>query len=156
MKTIIFDLDETVINSNHRVKPYIKPCGSLDLNLYRKNATLINILKDKKLPLFSQIAKFKKQGYKIVICTARQLKLWDRLSFFMLGLKYDVMLSRNNISDIHSSLSDDLYKLIHLNNAGLINSNSIMFEDNKSVKSLLRQAGLTVLCAHKINKRLEK
>lgn len=152
MKTLIWDLDETVIDSKHRT-PYFNN-GDLDLETYRKLQTWDFIKKDKLLPLAKVMKSMYKKGYNTVILTARELTKHDLHSLNFLGLKAHLVLSRNDITDTHRNMSDAEYKLKHLQLANIDLSNAIMYDDNKRVKRLLREFGLTVHCAHKTNKRL--
>lgn len=154
IKTLIFDLDETVIDSTHRT-PYFEN-GDLDLTSYKAMQTRKNIFRDKLLPLAKTMKKEYKNGKNIIILTARQMTKsdYDFLNFH--NLQSHMILSRNDITNEHFNLTDSDYKLRHLKIANIDVKTAIMYDDNKKVKSLLRKNGLTVQCAIKINKKLAK
>lgn len=153
MKTIIFDLDFTLINSGKRT-PLVN--GSLDLITYRAMQTRENIFKDTHEPLIKPFKKLvKNKKHKIVICTARyMLKAdYDYLAFH--GINCDLLLNRNIATEEISALNDGEYKLALLKGAGISFKEAILFDDSPKVKSVLRKHGLTVICAIKANKRLK-
>lgn len=154
MTTLIFDLDNTTINSDART-PYFDN-GDLDLTMYKVMQTRKNIFKDKLLPLAKVMRSAYNRGFEVVILTAREMTKadYDYLNFH--NLKAHLILSRNNITDAHFNLTDSLYKLQHVKNANIDINNSIMYDDNALVKKVLRLNGLNVQCAHKINARLKK
>lgn len=157
MKNItIFDLDETVINSAHRTPN--NPDGTLNLAKYFELQTPDNIYKDSLLPIVRLMrARFVAGDY-IVILTARGMSKADYSFLSDFDLPHHKILSRNNITKKHYNLSDGKYKEKHilkfLNLKQFKNCNVIMFEDSKTVKAELRKH-FPVLCAHKINKRLD-
>lgn len=152
IKTVIFDLDDTVLSSKHRQKYFDN--GDLDLNHWREFSTYENIMQDKTLPLANVWREMYNKGFKIIVLTARVMGAADFHVLEKHGLKYHKMLSRNGISTQHFNLTDSLYKLRHVKKAKIDVKTSIMFDDNAKVKSVLREHGLKVLCAHKINKKL--
>lgn len=154
INTIIFDLDKTVINSDART-PYL-PNGDLDLNTYKALQTRANIFKDKLLPLARVMRQAYKQGFNVVVLTARFMTKadYDYLNFH--NLKYHAILSRNGITPDHNNLTDSLYKLKHLQDSNIDVKCAIMYDDNPHVKSTLRKAGLNVQCAIKTNSKLFK
>ena len=153
MKTLIFDLDFTLINSGKRT-PLVN--GSLDLVAYRKMQTRKHIFKDTHEPLLKPFKKLvRNKNHKIVICTARfMIKAdYDYLAFH--GISCDLLLNRNIATEEISALNDGEYKLALLRQANINFENAILFDDSPKVKSVLRKHGLTVVCAIKANKRLK-
>lgn len=156
MKNItIFDLDETVINSAHRTPN--NPDGTLNLSRYLELQNRENIFKDSLLPIVRLMRARFVVGDFIVILTARGMSQADYDFLTVMDLPYHLILSRNDIPAEHYQLSDGKYKLRHI--LPLLDlcagCNVIMFEDSKVVKKELRKL-FPVLCAHKINRRLEK
>ena len=152
---IIFDLDETVINSAHRTPN--NPDGSLNLAKYLELQNPENIAKDTLLPIVRIMRARFVAGDFIVVLTARGMSPADYQFLVDLHLPYHLILSRNDIPTDHYKLSDGKYKLRHilpfLDLADY--DNIVMFDDAKLVKSELRKH-FPVLCAHKINRRLSK
>ena len=152
MLTIIFDLDETVIDSAHRTPNDSE--GNLDLPAYIANHNRKNVFKDKHLPLARFLKQAKKSDYKIVILTARDMAKFDYDYLNFHGLNADLILSRNIATAEHYKMNNGDYKTKFIIDNNL--QNAIMIDDNKNVKKALRKLGMVVLCAHKLNKRLGK
>jgi FMN phosphatase YigB (HAD superfamily) len=148
--TLIFDLDETVIDSAHRTPNDAE--GNLDLPAYIAKHNRKNVFKDKHLPLARIFKQAKKAGYKIVILTARDMAKFDYDYLNFHGLNADLILSRNIADKNHYGMNDGDYKAKFILDYNL--QNGIMFDDNKNVKKALRKLGMPVLCAHKLNKKL--
>ena len=151
---IIFDLDETVIDSKHRTPN--NPDGTLNLAAYRANHNRKNVFKDKLLPLAKTMRKLHELGHEIIILTARDMAKFDYDYLNFHNLKFTKILSRDNADTIHYSLPDGEYKAHWILKAGIPVDGAVMFEDSPKVKSALRKMGLPVLCAHKINRKLKK
>ena len=151
MKTpLIFDLDETVINSKHRTPN--NPDGTLNLAAYRANHNRKNVFKDSLLPIVRLMKKAKKAGYEIVIFTARDMAKFDYHYLNFHGLHADLILSRDKAGLEHYNFNDGDYKAHFIKMHNL--QHGIMIDDSPKVKTALRAIGMTVLCAHKLNARL--
>ena len=150
MQTLIFDLDETVINSLHRTPNDAE--GNLDLVAYKAKHNRKNVFKDSHLPLARIMKQAKKIGYKVVILTARDMAKFDYDYLNFHSLNADLILSRNIATAEHYKMNDGDYKAKFIIDNNL--QNGIMIDDNKNVKKALRKLGMVVLCAHKLNKRL--
>ena len=150
---MIFDLDDTVINSTHRTPRNVD--GSVKLNEFLKMATRENIFKDTLLPLAKEMKRAIARGDFVVVATARRMTKADYDFLDEYGIKPSIVLSR---SDNESNKPDaDLKwnKLTRLFNLKQFqNSQKIMFDDNKSVLSKMRENGLVALNSIKVNKRL--
>jgi FMN phosphatase YigB (HAD superfamily) len=158
MKTVlIFDLDETVIDSRHRTPN--NPDGTLNLAGYIANHTRENVMRDTLLPLARVMREAYSVGHYVIVCTARDMKQADYDFLALHGLKYHKIMSRDTVRHpSHYRLSDGAYKARWLR--GFLNlrqfakSTVVMFDDAKPVKATLRKLGIRVLCAHKINRKL--
>lgn len=93
----IFDLDHTVIDSEHRIAQAMKPNGDLCLTKYRQGQTKENIFKDTLLPLCKVMLHLIEQGEQVVICTARALTKSDYHFLKVHGLKVPLILSRDQL-----------------------------------------------------------
>jgi len=151
---VIFDLDQTVIDSSHR-----NPCnadGTINLEKYFKLKTRTNIFKDKLLPLAKIFKQVKRDGNYVVIATARNMD-HDDIDFLKAnGLVADKILSRrwvveNDVPDaqLKARKLQQLFNLKQFQNA-----NKIMFEDSQPVITKMRQMGIVTLNAVKVNKKL--
>lgn len=153
MTTIyIFDLDDTVVNSRHRIP--LTPEGNLDLPAYRELATPANIDKDTLLPLAKEMQRLIAEGKEVAVLTARTMTDHDYHYLRVNGIMPKTVMSRNYITDEHSNLPDGMYKLRHLKEAGLLGENVVLFDDNRNVKRDFRRAGVPVVCSIKVNKKL--
>lgn len=150
MTTLIFDLDETLIDSKHRTPN--NPDGTLNLPAYIERHTPENVFKDTLLPLMRMFKAAINRGYKVAICTARDMKECDYVFLEKHGIVADVIMSRDKADAEHYKLKDGDYKLRWLQKLGLDKA-AIMVDDSSHVKQVLRKAGIKVLCAHKLNAR---
>ena len=72
---IIFDLDETCINSEHRTPN--NPDGTLNLPAYIELHSADNVAKDTLLPISRIMRDRYNMGDYIIILTARDMAEWD-------------------------------------------------------------------------------
>lgn len=153
--TLIFDLDETVINSDHRTPNF--PDGTLNLVAYMEMHTAENVAKDTLLPLAKIMQNAILQGYKVAILTARDMMQADYDFLAEKGISPKYIYSRDKCkTKKHYKMRDGDYKAFWFSKMpkSLTKNHCIMFDDSKPVKSAMRKIGVTVLCAHKMNKKL--
>jgi len=153
--TLIFDLDETVINSDHRTPNF--PDGTLNLDAYITMHTTENVFKDTLLPLAKVMQNAIKAGYKVAILTARDMMQADYDFLAQNGILPKHVYSRDKCkTKKHYKMRDGEYKAYWFSKMpkSLTKNHCIMFEDAKSVKKAMRAIGVTVLCAHKVNAKL--
>lgn len=154
--TLIFDLDETVINSSHRTPN--NPDGTLNLAGYIANHNAANVFMDTLLPLARSMQQAIKQGYKVAILTARDMAWFDYDFLKAHGISPRHIYSRDKCrSQRHYKMSDGAYKVEWFNKLPpslTANQHVVMFDDSKPVKAAMRAIGVTCLCAHKVNARL--
>lgn len=154
---VIFDLDETVIDSRHRTPNF--PNGTLNLAGYMENHTEENVFKDTLLPLVHIIRACHNNGDYVIILTARDMKIWDYEYLNENYIPYDKIMSRDQCkTEKHYKMKDGEYKFHWINGFLKLkqfqNKYVVMFDDAKPVKSMLRKL-FPVLCAHKINRKLK-
>lgn len=153
---MIFDLDETVIDSRHRTPN--NPDGTINLSAYHEKHTPENVFKDTLLPLASVMKQAKKNGITVWVCTARDMLPCDYEFLNLHGLGYDKIMSRDRVrSNKHYNKSDGAYKKQWLNILNLKqyqNAHVVMFDDAKPVLTTIRKMGIIGLNAHKVNRRL--
>lgn len=155
---IIFDLDETCINSTHRTPNF--PDGTLNLEAYILNHTPQNVAKDTLLPIAALMRERYALGDYIIILTARDMKPCDYQFLQNHGLPYNKIMSRDQCKTTkHYKMRDGEYKLKwimpFLKLKQFRGRPVIMFDDAKPVKSALRKL-FPVLCAHKVNHKISK
>ncbi len=153
--TLIFDLDETVIDSAHRTPN--NPDGTLNLQGYIANHNAANVFMDKLLPLARTMQQAIKDGYKVAILTARDMAWFDYDFLKAHGIAPRHIYSRDKCkTKRHYKMSDGQYKQhwFALMPKSLTEQHCIMFDDSKPVKAAMRMIGVTCLCAHKVNARL--
>ena len=153
-KVMIFDLDETVINSAHRTPN--NPDGTLNLDGYKEKHTPENVAKDTLLPIANIMRNAYNSGAYVIVLTARDMKDCDYQYLADNNLKYHKIMSRDQASENHYKMKDGEYKkrwiVPFLNLRQFKNAVIVMFDDAKPVKTALRKH-FPVLCAHKINAR---
>lgn len=156
----IWDLDGTLFDSSHRA-PIDPKTGKLDLPKWRALSTPENILQDKPLPL-TDVFRQRRDNYGecMVICTARHMSQADHALLYEHGIIADMVFSRDKCrSAAHYMMPDGAYK------AGFIlpfltlkhnrHASVVMFDDAPHVKTVLRRAGVPVVCAVLTNARLK-
>ena len=155
--TLLFDLDETVINSKHRIPPNL-PCGKFDLQGYFLKNTDENIAKDTLLPLAKLMQDAIVQGYNVAILTSRTMKEADYLFLARNKIYPEFIFSRDRCkTQKHAKETNDgLYKTVWLSKMPkkLTKNHIIMFDDNKLVKSAMRKIGVFCICPIKLNAKL--
>lgn len=160
MAYVIFDLDGTVIDSEHRKAAL--PDGSLDLAHWLENNTPEKIALDGLLPLADQMRRIYAAGHTVIICTARsaetpEIEAAHDKFFTVNNLPFHVFLSR----EPGNMESDASLKVRLLNNYFIAegftcaaDANAIMFDDNLKVISAMLDIGITCFDATKQNRRL--
>lgn len=153
---IIFDLDETVIDSRHRTPN--NPDGTLNLQAYIENHTPENVARDTLLPLADVMRAAYASGAYVIVLTARDMKECDYAFLRAHNLPYHKIMSRDQANEKHYGMKDGDYKarwiLPFLNLKQFKGKPVIMFDDAKPVKTRLRKH-FPVLCAHKVNARMK-
>lgn len=153
-RVVIFDLDETVVDSAHRTPN--NPDGTLNLPLYMTLKTRENTMRDGLLPL----AKFWKsldlsETY-VIVCTARTWTDFDQEFLDLHGLRAHKIIARFTPAQCKMRDPDlkrrGLSKLFALKQ--FKNLPKFMFDDAKPVIAEMRRMGLVCLNSHKINRRL--
>jgi hypothetical protein len=158
----IFDLDKTVIDSDHRT-PYHNNMD-LDLNSYRKLQTHDNIMKDTLLPLASYMQALISQGETVVIVTARRMIKSDYIFLRKNGLKTAYICSRdqlfkrfdNDSAKMIYNLGDANYKwhwFSHLQGRYPLASFTV-YDDHKGVLAVAQSFGFQVYDAINVNDML--
>ncbi len=154
---LIWDLDETLINSAHRTPN--NPDGTLNLPAYIANHTPENVAMDTLLPAIKVFQQFRNTpGTYLVILTARDMKQCDYDFLQQHGIVADKIMSRDKCrSEKHYKSSDGDYKrkwlIPFLSLKQFAGKMAIMIDDAKPVKTALRKF-IPVLCAHKLNARM--
>lgn len=170
MKSLqLFDLDKTVVDSDHRT-PYTIT-GNLDLNLYRELQTIENIKKDTLLPLSNTMQQMIINKEEVGIVTARRMIRYDYIMLRDNGLKPNLIGSRDKIHKIleYSNFnclhdlfksSDDEYKRAWFkfikDRYSLNDYRIFMYDDNQNVLKVAKEEGLIAVDAIALNKELAK
>jgi FMN phosphatase YigB (HAD superfamily) len=154
--TVIFDLDETVINSSHRTPN--NDDGTLNLQAYIALHTPENVAKDVLLPLARTMQRLIAEGHKVAIITARDMAACDYEYLAANGIKPKHIYSRDKAGKKHYRMRDGEYKVEWIRRLPktLLANHIIMFDDAKPVKSALRKLGIVCICGIKVNKKLDK
>lgn len=160
MPYVIFDLDGTVINSDHR--KVSKPDGSLDLAHWIENNTPEKIALDTLLPLARVMRILYNAGNTIVVCTARSIQTPDVQEafddfFVENNLRFHEFLNRepdNMESDetLKVRLLNDYFKAQGFDSPA--KANAIFFDDNLKVLDAVAKLGIVCYDATIANRRL--
>jgi FMN phosphatase YigB (HAD superfamily) len=153
-RIVIFDLDETVVDSAHRTPN--NPDGTLNLSRYLELKTRENTFKDGLLPLADFWRSLDPAENYIVVCTARTWSDFDQEFLDYHGLRAHKILAR--FSGRQLTMRDADLKREGLqpffNLKQFRNLPKIMFDDARPVIAEMRRIGVTCLNAVKINQRL--
>lgn len=144
----IYDLDGTVIDSDHRYRN--KPDGSIDLDYWFANMVPEKIALDKPIyPLAGRMARQIATGQNVIICTARTMEDGDSNHdwLFRHGMYAETILHRRvgcekHDADLKEELLDEHFWLQGIKD-GLDGVRAIMYEDNLKVIERLRTRGVT-------------
>jgi len=151
---IIFDLDQTVIDSSHRNPNNAD--GTLNLEQYFKLRTRNSIFKDKLLPLAKVFKQLNTEENYIIVATARNIDYNDIDFLKSKGLIPNKIISRKWIveADIPDAQlkANKLKQLFNLKQ--FQGKQKFMFDDAASVISKMREIGIVTLNAIKVNERL--
>ena len=155
-RIVVFDLDETIIDSKHRTPN--RPDGTLDLQRYFEMKNRKSIFEDSLLPLANVFKGLDRQENYVVICTARAMNAddWDFLLHHNLHA-HMVMCrpldgSENHINDAALKAR----KIQRLRNLKQFKGKPVyMFDDAKPVIAAMRKIGVACLNAITINQRLQ-
>lgn len=160
MAYVIFDLDGTVIDSEHRKAAL--PDGSLDLAHWFENNTPEKIALDGLLPLADSMRQIYAAGHTVIVCTARSIETPEIQAahdefFAKNNIPFHVFLNRepgNMESDasLKVRLLEDYFKAEGYSCAR--EATPIMFDDNLKVISAMMEIGITCFNAIKYNQRL--
>ena len=150
----IFVLDHTVFDSSHR--QLTRPDGSLDLQNWIENCTLDKIMADKLLPLARLMRSAYSQGHQVLICTARNLSLYDYMFLGDNDLFANAILSRpdgDNRPD--DELKRDLL-LKHFEGVPLARwaRNAVFYDDNQAVLAMAEKLGIRTKNAIQLNAKM--
>ncbi|MGA1240265.1 MAG: hypothetical protein ACO3XZ_05960 [Ilumatobacteraceae bacterium] len=152
---VIFDLDETVVDSAHRTPN--NSDGTLNLPLYLKLKTRENTLRDGLLPIADIWRSLNPAETFIVVCTARTWADFDQEFLDIHGLRANMIIAR--FTEAQKTIRDSelksrgLRKLFNLRQFRHLPK--YMFDDAKPVIAAMRQLGIVCLNSHKINARLK-
>lgn len=149
----IFDLDHTVIDSSHR--QLTRADGSLDLQNWIENCTAEKINQDKLLPLARLMRSAYSNGHHVIICTARNLSVYDHCYLADNNLRADYILSRpdgDNRGDAELK-RDLLINYFASKNIPLARwtRNAVFYDDNQAVLGMAKALGITAKNAIQIN-----
>lgn len=154
-RIVIFDLDETVVDSAHRTPN--NPDGTLNLPLYLQLKTRENTLRDGLLPLADYWRSLDLSNTYVIVCTARTWADFDQEFLDMHGLRAHKIIARFTPAQCKMRdaelKSRGLRKLFSLRQ--FRNLPKYMFDDAKPVISAMRKLGIVCLNSHKVNHRLQ-
>jgi len=154
-RVVVFDLDETIIDSAHRTPN--RSDGTLDLERYFALKNRESIFKDSLLPLAAIFKALDRSENYVVICTARAMNRDDYDFLAAHNLDAHLVLCRpldgseNHIKDAALKAR----KIQRLRNLKQFRGKPVtMFDDAIPVIRKMREIGIACLNAVKVNQRL--
>lgn len=152
---VIFDLDETVVDSSHRTPNH--PDGTLNLPLYLELKNRENTMKDGLHPMADLWRSLDLTKTYVVVCTARTWADFDQEFLDTHGLVAHKILHRC-ASGKENFSPDAQLKVKWLNRVLNLRQfkdlPTVMFDDATKVLSAIRNRGIPCLNAIKVNARL--
>ena len=155
-RVVVFDLDETIINSKHRTPN--RPDGTLDLDRYFALKNRESIFRDTLLPLADTFKALNRKENYVVICTARAMNQDDYDFLVAHGLDAHAIMCRpldgseNHIRDAQLKAR----KIQRLRNLRQFAGKPVyMWDDAAPVIRAMRAIGVACMNAVKVNQRLE-
>lgn len=154
-RIVVFDLDETIVDSAHRTPNNAD--GTLNLERYLQLKTRENTFKDTLLPLADYWKSLDLTENYVVVCTARTWADFDQEFLDFHGLHAHKILAR--FTPAQCKMRDPDLKRRGLNKLRGLRQFSrlpiVMFDDAKPVISEMRRMGIACLNAIKVNQRLQ-
>lgn len=154
-RIVVFDLDETIINSKHRTPN--KPDGTLDLQRYFELKNRDSIFQDTLLPLADTFKNLCRSENYVVICTARAMNQDDYDFLEAHNLRaHKIMCRPLDGSENHIRDADlKARKIQRLRNLKQFRGKPVtMFDDATPVIRRMREIGVACLNAIKVNQKL--
>ena len=154
----IYDLDGTVIDSDHRKATL--PDGTLDLNHWIENNTPEKIGRDSLLPLVHRMREdYHDKNTVLIVCTARVLSNADYCFFAENNIPFDTILSRPT----GLTFSDPDLKEFHIRNYAMhspfnwsgFRENCLMYDDSEPVLKRMALIGIPTIDARTLNQPQE-
>ena len=156
-KLVIFDLDNTVIDSSHRYAT-LPNSQDIDLTFWKENCTRENIALDTLLPAIETMrAKYNTTGVMVAICTARVMSLWDWKFLRDNNVPFhyamhrpkgcataDALLKKQQILKLAEEIGMSIHQVTKIE----------LYDDNASVLKMARSIGINGFCALKLNREL--
>jgi len=151
LRTFIFDLDGTTVNSDHRLGETLAD--------WRRMNTPANIMRDTPLPLAEQMRQAIREGLDVVILTSRVLGTADKVWLAHHGLMAPLILSRHP-SDLRPAGEYKLAKMAELAirkkmTFANLRDSVVLWDDDADVQETLRGAGFRVIDPVNYNQRNE-
>ena len=154
-RVVIFDLDETIIDSKHRTPN--KPDGTLDLERYFELKNRDSIMSDSLLPLAAFFKALDRSENYVVICTARAMNQ-DDYDFLALHELHAHKILCRPLDGSENHIRDGQLKrrkIQRLKNLRQFhNKPFVMWDDASPVIREMRRMGVVCLNAVKVNQRL--
>ncbi len=153
MTLLVFDLDQTLIDSNHRTP--LKSDGTVDIDKFVSLQTKENIYKDTLLPLAYYMQYCYTMNTYIIICTARKMTKADYDFLRDSRIFFHRIFERGTVDSKIAKLPDAEYKYVCLQE--FFTEGFIFYDDNENViKTFEDIPNVTMIDAKKENIRLPK
>ena len=158
MQYVIFDLDNTLVDSSHR--QCTLPNGTLDLVHWIENNKPELIMKDSLLPAVKTIRADWKAGNIIILCTARVLSEADYTFLMANDIPYHFMLDRPMGCNALDADLKEFHLRLFAHNQGInwarFCETSVFYDDARSILIRGRKIGLNMIDAELWNRDLRR
>jgi len=152
----IYDLDGTVICSNHRKATL--PNGDLDLEHWIENNLPEKIAEDSLLPLIEWMRLDWRTNNIVLVCTARVLGDADYSFFMENDIPFHEIMSRPMGCNMADAQLKEIQLRLYAQGLGIswqqFCQESTVYDDNQSVIKHLRSIGMLVSDAVKFNRSM--
>ena len=135
----IYDLDGTIIDSSHRATHDEE--GNIDLANWIENSTKDLINQDLLMPLYAQLVADYKNGNMVILCTARNLGVYDWEYIHAMGIYYDRVISRPKYNMTRDCILKQSQLRYLFNLPQYKDNKKIFYDDNQSNLDLVGELG---------------
>ena len=135
----IYDLDGTIIDSSHRATHDEQ--GNIDLANWVENSTKDLINQDLLMPLYAQLVADYKNGNMVILCTARNLGVYDWEFIHAMGIYYDRVISRPKYNMTRDCILKQSQLRYLFNLPQYKDNKKIFYDDNQANLDLVGELG---------------
>ena len=145
---VAFDLDGTLIDSEHRCNQWGDNSKGVDVQYWIENSTRERIFQDSLLPLVEMYYEFKKTNYTLIAVTAREMTVHDMDFLEHHGIDFKMVLHRGDNRELDHIIKEK--KLNELFESGEYIP-FLAFDDKEENLEVFKKFGFRTFNAAKLN-----